>query len=141
MKVPLLISGFIVSAFLTLSATSQAAPRGGFRGVNFRSGRNFTFNTKTAVSFVAAAVFFFNSPSGLFTGTLTAILTITPIWITGRITIFNTRTIRQRLCNRKHPDPPSAVTRLLSSSIQATLGPSIRAPILRTSLASTVQPR
>jgi hypothetical protein len=53
-KVPLLISGFIVSAFLTLSATSQAAPRGGFRsgnfrsgnfhGGNFRSGRNFAFN-------------------------------------------------------------------------------------------------
>ena len=49
MKVPLLISGFIVSAFLTLSATSQAAPRGGFRGGNFRggnfrSGRHFVFD-------------------------------------------------------------------------------------------------
>jgi hypothetical protein len=48
-KVPLLISGLVVSAFLTLSATSQAAPRGGFRGGNFRGGnfrggRNFAFN-------------------------------------------------------------------------------------------------
>jgi len=34
----LLISGFIVSVFLTLSTTSDAAPRGGFRGGNFRGG-------------------------------------------------------------------------------------------------------
>jgi hypothetical protein len=45
-KVPLLISGLVVSAFLTLSATSQAAPPGGFRGGNFRSGRNIAFNQK-----------------------------------------------------------------------------------------------
>ena len=45
MKVPLLISGFMVNAFLTLSPTSQAAPRGGgFHGANFRSGHNFAFN-------------------------------------------------------------------------------------------------
>jgi hypothetical protein len=51
-KVPLLISGFVVSAFLTLSAASQAAPRGGgFRSGNFPSGfvapgirHNFAFN-------------------------------------------------------------------------------------------------
>jgi hypothetical protein len=49
-KVPLLISGFIVSAFLALSASSQAAPRGGsfragsFRGGSFRSGQNSAFN-------------------------------------------------------------------------------------------------
>ena len=49
MKVPLLISGFIVSVFLTLSTTSDAAPRGGFRGGNFRGGnfrggQNFAFS-------------------------------------------------------------------------------------------------
>jgi hypothetical protein len=44
-KVPWLISGFMVCAFLTLPAISQAAPRGGgFHGANFRSGRNFAFN-------------------------------------------------------------------------------------------------
>jgi hypothetical protein len=44
-KVPWLISGFIVSAFLALSGTSQSAPRGGgFHGANFRSGHNFAFN-------------------------------------------------------------------------------------------------
>jgi hypothetical protein len=43
-KVPLLISGFIVSAFLTLSTTAEASPRGGFRGGNFRGGHNFAFN-------------------------------------------------------------------------------------------------
>jgi hypothetical protein len=44
-KVPLLISGLVLSAFLMLSATSRAAPRGGgFRGANFRSGQNFAFN-------------------------------------------------------------------------------------------------
>jgi hypothetical protein len=48
-KVPLLISGFIVSVLLTLSTMSDAAPRGGFRGGNFRGGnfrvgRNFAFN-------------------------------------------------------------------------------------------------
>jgi hypothetical protein len=43
-KVPLLILGLIGGAFLTLSATSEAAPRGGFRGSNFRGGHNFAFN-------------------------------------------------------------------------------------------------
>jgi len=43
-KLPLLILGLIVSAFLTLSATSEAAPRGGFRGGNFRGGHNFAFS-------------------------------------------------------------------------------------------------
>jgi hypothetical protein len=51
-KVPLLISGFIVSGFLTLSVPSHASPRGsGFRSGNFRSGfvahgirRNFAFH-------------------------------------------------------------------------------------------------
>ena len=136
MKVPLLISGFIVSAFLTLSATSQAAPRGGFRGgsfhgANFRERTQFRIQSEPPFLSSRSCVFFFNSLSGLSTGALTPILTITPIWITGRITISNTRTIRPRLCNRRLPDPLSAVTRLLLSSIQATPGPSIRAPILR----------
>src|ERR1700722_2466015 len=95
---------------------------------------------KTAVSFVAVIVFFFNSLFGLCIGTLTTILPITHIWITGRITISNTRTLRPRMCNQQPPDPP-AVTRLLLSSIQAIRGPSIRAPIQDTSLAPTVRPR
>jgi hypothetical protein len=38
-KMPLFIAGFIASAFLTLSATSRAAPRGGgFHGGSFRNG-------------------------------------------------------------------------------------------------------
>jgi hypothetical protein len=71
-KVPLLISGLMVSAFLTLSATSQAAPRGGFgggnfrggnfRGGNFRGGRNFAFNHQNRRFFRRDRRVFFQQP-------------------------------------------------------------------------------
>src|SRR5690348_531303 len=49
-------------------------------------------------------VSFFNSMAGLFIG-IPIILTITPIWITDRITIINMGTIQPRLCNRNPTDP------------------------------------
>ena len=50
-------------------------------------------------------VSFFNSLPGLFIG-LPTILTITPTWITDRITTINLGTIQPRLCNRSPSDPP-----------------------------------
>jgi len=60
-KLPLLILGLIVSAFLTLSATSEAAPRGGFRGGNFRGGHNFAFSQNRR-SFRRGRRVFFQQP-------------------------------------------------------------------------------
>jgi hypothetical protein len=62
-KVPLLISGFIVSVFLTLSTTSDAAPHGGFRGGNFRGGnfrggQNFAFRQNRRFFRRGRSVFF-----------------------------------------------------------------------------------
>ena len=155
---------FIASAFLTLSATSHAAPPGGgFHGGSFHGGfvahsagtafrmgtgirRNFAF--RPAFAFNQNRRFFENRssrPSCLFSTVCLACLlvslhlTITPIWITGRTTT-NIGTIRPRLCNRNPPDPPSTMARLSSSSTQATPGPWIQAPILRTSIAATVRP-
>src|SRR5580704_5549004 len=82
-------------------------------------------------------VSFLNSLPGLFIG-IPTILTITPIWITGRITTINMGTIQPRLCNRNPSDPPSTMAPLSSSSTQATPGPWIQEPILRTSIAATV---
>ena len=132
MKMPL----FIASAFLTLSATSHAAPPGGgLHGGSFRSGfvahstgpafrmvlefagtSHFIMAShfiKTAVSFIAIIVSFFNSLVGLFIG-IPTILTITPIWITDPITTINIGTIQPRLCNRNPLDPPSTMARLSS---------------------------
>jgi hypothetical protein len=94
---------------------------------------------KTAVSFIATTVSFFNSLAGLFIG-IPTILTITPIWITDPITTINIGTIQPRLCNRNPSDPPSTIARLSSSSTQAIPGPWIQGPILRTSIAGTVRP-
>src|SRR5260370_30667535 len=82
-------------------------------------------------------VSFFNSLPGLFIG-IPTILTITPIWITDRITTTNMGTIQPRLCNRNPSDPPSTMAR--SSSTRATPGPWIQWPMLRTSIAATVRP-
>ena len=68
------------------------------------------------------------------------ILTITPIWITERITTINMGTIQPRLCNRNPSAPPSTMAQLSSASTQATPGPWIQGPILRTSIAATVRP-
>src|ERR1700676_5560579 len=69
-------------------------------------------------------VSFFNSSPGLFIG-IPTILTITPIWITDRITTINMGPIQPRLCNRNPPAPPSTIARLSSASTQATPGPRI----------------
>src|SRR5271165_6152131 len=68
------------------------------------------------------------------------ILTITPIWITERITTINMGTIQPRLRNRNPSAPPSTTAQLSSASTQATPGPWIQGPILRTSIAATVRP-
>src|ERR1700722_14680898 len=83
-------------------------------------------------------VSFFNSFPGLFIG-LPTILTITPTWITDRITTINLGTIQPRLCNRSRSDPPSTMARLSSASTQATPDRWIQAPILRTPIAATVR--
>ena len=72
-------------------------------------------------------VSFFNSLPGLFIG-IPPILTITPIWITDRITTINMGTIQQRLCNRNPSDPPPTMARLSSASTQTTPGPWIQGP-------------
>jgi hypothetical protein len=72
--------------------------------------------TVVSVSIVS----FLNSLPGLFIG-LPTILTITPTWITDRITTINLGTIQPRLCNRSPSDPPSAMARS-SASTQATPG-------------------
>ena len=118
---------FMASAFLTLSAASHAAsPGGGFHGGSFHGGfvahgahpafrmghgirRNFAFHRdfafdKTAASFIATIVSFFNSLLGLFTGTPTTIRSPIPIWTTDRIMTISIGTIRQRLCNRNPSD-------------------------------------
>ena len=56
-------------------------------------------------------VSFFNSLPGLFIG-IPPILTITPIWITDRITTIKMGTIQQRLCNRNPSDPLPTMARL-----------------------------
>jgi NAD(P)-dependent dehydrogenase (short-subunit alcohol dehydrogenase family) len=63
-----------------------------------------------------------------------------PTWITGPITAINIGTVQPRLCSRNPSDPPSTMARLSSSSTQATPGPWIQGPILRTSIAATVRP-
>jgi hypothetical protein len=80
----------------------------------------------------------FNSLPGLFIG-IPPILTITPIWITDRITTINMGTIQQRLCNRNPSDPPPTMARLSSASTQTTPDQWIQGPILRTSIATTVR--
>ena len=68
-------------------------------------------------------VLFWTGFPGLFIG-LPTILTITPTWITDRITTINLGTIQPRLCNRSPSDPPSTMARLSSqASTQATLDP------------------
>ncbi len=95
---PLLISGFIVSAFLTLSTTAEASPRGGVPQGNFRGGHNFAFN-QNGRSFRRHRRVFSNSLSGLFIEHLRLSLRLLPIWITGRITTSNTRILRPRIPN------------------------------------------
>ena len=90
----------------------------------------------TMVSVTIVSIF--NSLPGLFIG-IPPILTITPIWITDRITTINMGTIQQRLCNRNPSDPPPTMARLSSASTQTTPGPWIQGPILRTSIATTVR--
>src|SRR5258705_5749310 len=112
----------------------DSAGRGDFLLVDFLVAE-ITAALVTVVS--VTIVSFFNSLPGLFIG-IPTILTITPIWITDRITTINMGTIQPRLCNRNPSDPPSTIARLSSASTQATPGPWIQGPILRTSIAATV---
>src|SRR5271165_5210250 len=64
----------------------------------FTAGVSGSFTAGVSGSF-ATIVSFFNSLPGLFIG-IPTILTITPIWITDRITTINMGTIQPRLCNR-----------------------------------------
>jgi len=95
---------------------------GGFTGRGFSPGFSGTRGfllvdflvaeiTAALVTVVSVTIVsFFNSLPGLFIG-IPTILTITPIWITDRITTINMGTIQPRLCNRNPSDPPSTIAR------------------------------
>jgi len=107
-----------------VALVGDSARRGDFLLVGFR------------VAEITAALVTVVSLPGLFIG-IPTILTLTPIWITDRITTINMRTIQQRLCNRNPSDPPPTTARLSSVSTQTTPCPWIQAPILRTSITAT----
>ena len=113
----------------------DSAGRGGFLLVDFLVAQ-ITAALVTVVSVTIVSLF--NSLPGLFIG-IPTILT-TPIRITDPITTINMGTIQPRLSNRNPSDPPSTMTRLSSASTQATPGPWIQEPMLRTSIAATVRP-
>src|ERR1700731_5380132 len=136
------VGDMLLSVVVTHLADSPAvalvpdsAGRGDFLPVDFLVAE-ITAALVTVIS--VTIVSFFNSLPGLFIG-IPTILTITPIWITDRITTINMGTIQPRLCNRNPPDPPSTMARLSSPSTQVTPGPWIQGPILSTSIAATVR--
>jgi hypothetical protein len=137
------VGDMLLSVVVTHLADSPAvalvrdsAGRGDFLLVDFLVAE-ITAALVTVVS--VTIVSFFNSSPGLFIG-IPTILTITPIWITDRITTINMGPIQPSLCNRNPSDPPSTMARLSSASTQATPGPWIQGPILRTSIAATIRP-
>src|SRR5271166_82795 len=95
-------AGVVSGAFAAgISGTFAADVLGTFAaGVlgTFTAGVSGSFTAGVSGSF-ATIVSFFNSLPGLFIG-IPTILTITPIWITDRITTINMGTIQPRLCNR-----------------------------------------
>jgi hypothetical protein len=97
------VGDMLLSVVVTHLADSPAvalvrdsAGRGDFLLVDFLVAE-ITAALVTVVS--VTIVSFFNSSPGLFIG-IPTILTITPIWITDRITTINMGTIQPSLCNQ-----------------------------------------